>query len=155
MGLCGVWLGVGKEYFQVGPRHFTPRSTQNFSPKWREKRDENSGLVGKTKMTLTFCSHLAHYSHHQFSLQPLHSNGKSQLLFSLFFYFFFSLPSFSSFVELIWIAFVAHVFLPSQDASYNVCLFVCFFFPFFFFFDMYHTMFVTQQIYIIYNNKEK
>ena len=47
--------------------------------------------------------------------------------------------------KFIWMAFVAQFFLPAKTHPRI----------FFFFFYMYHTMFVTQQIYIIYGNKEK
>ena len=39
MGLCVVCWEEGKENWKVGPRHFPPRPTQNFSLQNGEKRE--------------------------------------------------------------------------------------------------------------------
>ena len=52
MGLCVLWLGGGKRKYLGGVQAFSTKThTKLFSSKWREKRGENVGLIGKTKMT--------------------------------------------------------------------------------------------------------
>jgi len=43
MGLCVVWLGRGKRKLIGEAQAFSTRAhAKLFSPKWREKRDENA-----------------------------------------------------------------------------------------------------------------